>query len=79
MIQFLEWLAMATGIIAAITISMDLGRKITGFAFIVFTVSSVSWVIVGIAQGEPPLTVMNVVLTIVNLVGIYRWLIRKAD
>ena len=75
--DWLGYLAMVTGIVAALTISADLGRRITGSAFIVFTVSSVSWVLVGALDNEPPLLIQNIVLTGVNLFGIYRWLIRK--
>jgi nicotinamide riboside transporter PnuC len=77
MIDFLGWFAMASGIIAAIMISVDAGRKITGWGFVVFTASSLSWIVVGIGEGEPPLSLQNVVLTVINVVGIYRWLIRK--
>lgn len=77
MIDMLGWFAMASGIIAAVMVSIDAGRKVTGWGFVVFTASSLSWIVVGIGEGEPPLSLQNVVLTIINLVGIYRWLIRK--
>lgn len=73
--QGLEWLAMATGVIAAIMVSANLGARKTGLGFVIFTVSSVSWVIVAASEGEMPLLILNVVLTGVNLFGIYRWLI----
>lgn len=68
---------MASGIAAAIMVSIDAGRKITGWGFVVFTFSSISWIAVGVMEGEPPLSLQNVVLTGINLFGIYRWLIRK--
>ena len=37
MIDFLGWFAMASGIIAAVMVSIDAGRKITGWGFVVFT------------------------------------------
>jgi len=74
----LGYLAMVTGIIAAVLVSANLSRKITGYAFIIFSVSSVVWVIVGLLKGEPPLVIQNIALTGVNLFGIYRWLIVKA-
>ncbi|MEH6695963.1 MAG: hypothetical protein V7675_13020 [Hyphomonas sp.] len=73
----LGYLAMATGIVAAVLVSANLSRKITGYAFIVFTVSSIVWVIVGTLKGEPPLILQNIALTAVNVFGVYRWLIRK--
>ncbi|MHA6288170.1 hypothetical protein [Maricaulis sp. CAU 1757] len=73
----LGYLAMATGIFAALAISADLGRRITGSAFLVFTISSLSWIAVGYLEDEPPLLIQNVVLTGVNVFGVYRWLIRQ--
>ncbi|WP_373009403.1 hypothetical protein [Hyphomonas sp.] len=78
MIDILGYAAMATGIVAAVLVSANLSRKITGYAFIVFTVSSVAWVAFGLLKNEPPLILQNIALTGVNLFGIYRWLIVKA-
>ena len=74
----LGYTAMASGIVAAVLVSANLCRKITGYPFIVFTVSSVAWVAVGLLKGEPPLIMQNIALTGINLFGIYRWLIVKA-
>jgi len=73
----LEWIAMASGIVAAVMISADLGRRITGYAFIVFSVSSSIWVTVALIEHEAPLMYQNLVLTVINFIGIYRWLILK--
>ena len=79
MLEALEWIAMGTGICAAIMISADLGRKITGTAFVIFAVSSTAWVAIGVAENEPPLLYQNLVLTVINCIGIYRWLILKKE
>lgn len=78
MMETLGYIAMITGVAAAVAVSANLGRKKTGYAFIIFTASSVLWVIVGLMDNEPPLIIQNVILTFVNLFGIYRWLIVKA-
>ena len=75
--EILGYLAMTTGIIAAVTISGDFGRRVTGWAFVIFTVSSTAWVAVGLMDSEPPLVIQNAVLTGINAFGIWRWLIRK--
>lgn len=79
MLETLEWIAMGTGICAAIMISADLGRKITGTAFVIFAISSTAWVTIGVAENEPPLLYQNLVLTVINCIGIYRWLILKKE
>ena len=75
----LQWFATITSIVAALTVSLNLGARITGYAFVVFTASSLSWIAIGLLQGEPPLTIQNIVLTIINAIGIYRWLFIKAE
>ena len=76
--EAIGYAAMATGIVAAILVSANIGRQITGWAFVVFTVSSILWVVVGGLDAEPPLIIQNAVLTAVNVFGVYRWLIKKA-
>lgn len=75
--SLLEWSATLTGIFAAITVSLNLGARITGIGFIVFTVSSVCWVAVALLSSETPLAIQNGVLFVINCVGIYRYLIVK--
>lgn len=79
MLQWIEWIAMITGVTAALIVSANLGARKTGIGFIIFTVSSISWVYVALSLEEWPLFFLNVVLTGVNLFGIYRWLIVKSD
>lgn len=71
----LRWLATIAGITAAIMVSANLGRLVTGWGFVVFTVSSVSWMVVGYQNEGNALLTQNGVLTAINIVGIYRWLI----
>lgn len=66
---------MASGTLAAIMVSANIGRRITGYGFVIFTLSSVTWIAYALQDGEMPLILQNAVLTAVNLAGIYRWLI----
>ncbi|MBI1188129.1 MAG: hypothetical protein GC206_12515 [Alphaproteobacteria bacterium] len=72
------WYASISGMIAALAIAADLGRRITGWAFALFVTSSIAWIIAGMNGGEFSVLWQNVVLFAVNLFGVYRWLIRKA-
>jgi hypothetical protein len=60
--------------IAALIVASNLGARITGIGFIVFTIGSVSWTILGITTDQPNLLWQNVVLTGLNLFGVWRWL-----
>ncbi len=76
--DIIQWFATITGIAAAIMVASNISAKVSGYGFIIFTGSSIAWVTFGVLAGEPPLTIQNVVLTVINLVGIYRWLIKPA-
>lgn len=72
-LSVLRWIAALTGMSAAILVSLNLGQKFTAWGFVVFVVSSVSWSVAGWMDDEPSLVTQNIVLTGINLVGIYRW------
>ena len=76
--QILTWVAPIATILAALMTASNLGARITGAGFIVFTVGSLSWLTVGLISDQPSLMWMNVVLTGLNLFGIWRWLGRQA-
>jgi sporulation protein YlmC with PRC-barrel domain len=68
--------AVATMIAAMMTAS-NLGARITGWGFVIFTIGSICWSLVGLWSGQTHLVATNFFLTIVNLVGILRWLGRQ--
>lgn len=72
------WVAPAATMIAAVMTASNLGARVTGWGFVVFSVGSVCWTIVGLATGQQNLLWTNGFLTVVNGVGIWRWLGRKA-
>lgn len=72
-----QWIATITGIIAAIMVAGKFSGKTTGWGFVVFALSSIGWITFGLMKGEPPLTIQNAVLFVVNLVGVWRYLIAK--
>ena len=70
----LSWVATAATILAASITASNLGTRITGYGFIVFTVGSIAWFSFGLMSGQPALMWTNAVLTVLNLFGIWRWL-----
>lgn len=56
----------------------NLGSRITGYGFVVFTLGALCWTAVGALTHQPALLWTNVVLTMLDLFGIWRWLGRQA-
>lgn len=78
MIDWLSWVATAATIGGAMLTASNLGARVTGTGFIVFLVGSLSWTGVSLASGQQALLWTNIVLTFLNLFGIWRWLGRQA-
>ena len=74
----ISWIATITTIIAASLTAANLGSRITGYGFIVFTVGALCWIAVGAMTHQPALMWSNVVLTVLDVFGIWRWLGRQA-
>lgn len=72
------WVAPVATMIAAMMTAANLGARVTGWGFVVFTVGSICWSIVGLTSGQNNLVASNAFLTVVNLVGIWRWLGRQS-
>ena len=78
MIDWLSWIATAATIGGALLTASNLGARITGTGFIVFLFGSMSWIGVSLATDQQALLWTNVVLTFLNLFGIWRWLGRQS-
>ena len=76
--QLASWVATVATILAACLTASNLGSRITGYGFIVFTVGSIAWLAVGLLSGQPALVWTNVTMTLLNLFGVWRWLGRQA-
>ncbi|MEI9850899.1 MAG: hypothetical protein WDN24_08600 [Sphingomonas sp.] len=77
LIDIFKWSASISGIIAAGMVSLDLGRRVTGWGFALFVASSVCWVAGAMMSGDEALWSQNLVLFGINILGVYRYLIRK--
>ena len=81
LLQILQWYGAGASVIAAALVALDLGRKITGWAFVLFVTLSVA--LIGWGFGQPDATgigAQNIVMLAINLIGVYQYLIRmKGD
>ena len=78
MADLISWVATAATIVAACMTASNLGSRITGYGFAVFTIGSICWLATGYLTDQPALVWTNVVLTGLNIFGVWRWLGRQA-
>ena len=78
LIDSLQYYGAAAGVVAAATVSLDLGRRVTGWAFVLFVTSSIALIAWGfLGEDNEGIGWQNVVLLFINMTGVYRYLVRK--
>jgi len=78
LLDVLQYYGAAAGALAALIVSLDLGRRWTGWAFVIFVTASIALIGWGfLSQEAEGIGAQNVILFAINLVGVYRYLIRK--
>jgi cbb3-type cytochrome oxidase subunit 3 len=71
----IEWFGAAGAIIAAALIAADLGRRTTGWAMVLFVLTSLTWVLSGLLHHTMPLVAQNLLLLVINLWGVWQYLL----
>ena len=71
----LEWIAAVGTMLAAALIAADLGRKVTGWGFVLFCAVSVTWVVSGLTSHALPIAAMNGILLAINAWGVWQFLL----
>jgi len=79
LIDTIKWAATASGIIAAFMVSLDSGRRVTGWGFVIFVGSAIAWIVGGALSKDWALGTQNLVLLGIDLFGVYRYLWRKCS
>jgi hypothetical protein len=78
LIDGLEWYGSIAGAVAAFIVALDVGRRPTGWAFVIFVTSSVALVTWGFVSDKAQgIGTQNIILFVINVIGVYRYLIRK--
>ncbi len=77
LIEVIEWYAAGAAVVAAAVVALDLGRRATGWAMVLFVTSSLAFIAYGLLDEEGALATQNFILLGINLIGVYRYLIRK--
>ncbi|PKP98954.1 MAG: hypothetical protein CVT74_09325 [Alphaproteobacteria bacterium HGW-Alphaproteobacteria-13] len=78
MLDALQYYGAAAATLAALLVSLNLGRLWTGWAFVIFVTSSIALIAWGFLQADSEgIGWQNIALLAINCVGVYRYLIRK--
>ena len=71
----LEWIAAIGTMIAAAMVAADVGRKVTGWGFVLFCAVAVTWIVSGLTSDAIPIAAMNAILLLINAWGVWRYLL----
>ncbi len=78
-LNVMQYYGAAAATLAALLVSLNLGRRWTGWAFVIFTTSSIALIGWGFLNDEGEgIAMQNVVLLVINIVGVYRYLIARS-
>ncbi len=78
LLTVLQYYGAGAATLAALVVSLNLGRRWTGWAFVVFVTSSVALIAWGFLQPDSEgIGWQNIALLIINAIGVYRYLVLK--
>ena len=76
----LQYYGAGAATLAALIVSLNLGRRITGWAFVLFVTSSIALIAWGfLDDNSEGIGWQNVALLFINATGVWRYLISKHD
>ena len=80
LLDVLQYYGAGASTIAALIVSLNLGRRWTGWAFVIFVTSSIALIGWGFFQKDSEgIGWQNIALLIINAIGVYRYLVIKED
>ncbi|MEA3390438.1 hypothetical protein [Sphingobium sp. CCH11-B1] len=80
MLTVLQYYGAGAATLAALIVSLNLGRRITGWAFVLFVTSSIALIGWGfLDDNSEGIGWQNVALLGINAIGVWRYLISKHD
>jgi hypothetical protein len=71
----LEWIAAVLTIVAAGLVAANIGRRVTGWAFILYTAAAIAWIVSALLNDTMPLAIQNGILLVIDLFGIWQYLL----
>ncbi|NNC59430.1 MAG: hypothetical protein HKO05_05480 [Erythrobacter sp.] len=78
LLNIFQWYGAGAGLLAAFIVSLNLGTRPTGWAFVIFVTSSIALIAWGFLNDEGEgIGWQNIGLLAINVIGVYRYLIAK--
>ena len=78
MLDALQYYGAGAATIAAFIVSLNLGRRVTGWAFVLFVTSSIALIGWGfLSEDSEGIGFQNIALLLITLVGVWRYLISR--
>ncbi len=71
----LEWIAALGTMLAAGLVAADLGRRVTGWGFVLFCAVAITWIVSGLTSNAMPIAAMNAILLLINVWGVWQYLL----
>lgn len=72
-LAILRTFAAVTTVIAAALVAANWNARITVSGFAIFIVASVAWMADGWLESKSSLVIQNVILLLINVLGVWRW------
>jgi len=69
----LRWIGTTTGVVGALVLALNI--PVSGWGWVLFTISSISWTIAGLVLKDMSLVVLQAAFVVVDVIGVWRWLI----
>ncbi|EQB16220.1 hypothetical protein [Sphingobium lactosutens] len=80
LLTVLQYYGAGAATLAALIVSLNLGRQITGWAFVLFVTSSIALIAWGfLDENSEGIGWQNVALLFINAIGVWRYLISGHD
>ena len=73
-LMILRTFAAITTVLTASLVAANLNARVTVAGFIIFIVASIAWMVDGWLDSKASLVIQNVILLVINVIGVWRWL-----
>jgi hypothetical protein len=75
-LMILRSFAAVTTVLAAALVAVNVNARVTVAGFAIFIVASIAWMADGWVESKASLVIQNIVLLLINILGVMRWLPR---